>query len=599
MLVIRHKTGALAGKEQRIEAKSDRVTFGRDPTVCDVVFPPDATIVARRHFALVRKPSGAWTFDLFGDPYVAVDGAPPEFGQALHSGATVELGQAGGPSFDVLVEGEGLGDELAATAPQQKIVSPRAAASRARTFATVGAVLAILAIIAAGILYYTGLQAEKRFSSSLQALAESQQRLAAGSIAKEHLQRLNDATYLVIMADSAGRTFAGGTAFVIGPNLLGTNAHVAEERDDALAKGGKLYVRASGPNGKMHEVVWHKVHPAYNPLKKFLKEDVLVLENVYSSTAYLRGLGSLLSSGNGYDVGLLRVADDANLSPVLELAPPDEYLNLAAGDPAANSGYPTEKIMGSEIQSQGPTPEIHTGVVSSVTDLFNMPADPSDRRLVHHNLAGTGGNSGSAIIGANGRVIALDNSRNMLAYGEGGRMPNAANIGYAQRVDYLLDLMSGRADATVDVEIAYWKKQTASFKRAFDIIMPRILAAAKPRDGATPVLVSENKFTLTEKDRIKLKDANGKDFTARGKIQPVTLTAGTPRLFVAYSQGAANLLLLLRVDNNVVAQNTGGVWYPSFSYTAANDAKAELVILGADADIAFTLFEYGWDVPPA
>ena len=47
MLIIRHLTGPLAGKEQRIEAKAERVTFGRDPNACDVVFPPDATIVAR------------------------------------------------------------------------------------------------------------------------------------------------------------------------------------------------------------------------------------------------------------------------------------------------------------------------------------------------------------------------------------------------------------------------------------------------------------------------------------------------------------------------------------------------------------------------
>src|SRR5436305_696103 len=101
-------TGPLAGQEQRIEAQSDRITIGRDPSVCDVVFPPDTTLVARRHFALARKLSGEWTYDLFGDHYVAVNGAPAETGAAVHSQDKVELGKPGGPSFGITLEREGL-----------------------------------------------------------------------------------------------------------------------------------------------------------------------------------------------------------------------------------------------------------------------------------------------------------------------------------------------------------------------------------------------------------------------------------------------------------------------------------------------------------
>src|SRR5438093_4958149 len=121
MLIIRHRTGPLAGKEQRLEPKSDRVTFGRDPNACEVVYPPDETLVARRHFALVRKPSGEWTFELFGDPFVAVNGEPADVGEAVHSGAVIELGRRGGPSFEVKLEGEGLVGDLPVTRPQQKV----------------------------------------------------------------------------------------------------------------------------------------------------------------------------------------------------------------------------------------------------------------------------------------------------------------------------------------------------------------------------------------------------------------------------------------------------------------------------------------------
>ena len=62
MLIIRHLTGPLAKTEQRIESNVDRVMFGRQLD-CQVSYPADATIVARRHFSLVRKASGDWTFD--------------------------------------------------------------------------------------------------------------------------------------------------------------------------------------------------------------------------------------------------------------------------------------------------------------------------------------------------------------------------------------------------------------------------------------------------------------------------------------------------------------------------------------------------------
>ncbi len=68
MLKIRHESGPTAGKDERFGAGVERITFGRDPAACDVVFPANLTIVARRHFALVRRPSGDWTIELFGEP---------------------------------------------------------------------------------------------------------------------------------------------------------------------------------------------------------------------------------------------------------------------------------------------------------------------------------------------------------------------------------------------------------------------------------------------------------------------------------------------------------------------------------------------------
>jgi len=49
VLIIRHRTGSLAGKVEKPEGRqSDRIIFGRDPDVCDVVFPADSRDVSRR-----------------------------------------------------------------------------------------------------------------------------------------------------------------------------------------------------------------------------------------------------------------------------------------------------------------------------------------------------------------------------------------------------------------------------------------------------------------------------------------------------------------------------------------------------------------------
>src|SRR5204863_9415079 len=99
MLTIRHLNGALAGTEVKIEDK-DRVVVGRQLD-CDVQYPPEETAVARHHFALVRKPSGSWTVELFGTPFVAIDGTPADNGQVVRDGAKVELGRVGGPAFNL------------------------------------------------------------------------------------------------------------------------------------------------------------------------------------------------------------------------------------------------------------------------------------------------------------------------------------------------------------------------------------------------------------------------------------------------------------------------------------------------------------------
>lgn len=600
MLIIRHLTGPLAGKEQRIEAKTERVTFGRDPNACDVVFPPDATIVARRHFALQRKPSGEWTLDLFGDPFVAVNGEAGEIGETVYSGAKIELGKHGGPSFEVILEGQKLEDALPVTQAQEAVVGSRAlagqarqAATGARRFAAIGLVVAILAAGGVGAYYYYGNNAEQRFAEAMKSLDEVKVRVASDSIRREDRDLLAKAVYLVLTKDATGAEQGQGTAFAIGPHLLGTNAHVAAIQEE-LKPDQKLYVRAPGPNGKTYEVIAHKIHPGYKPLDTFLSEDPLFVETI--KTQYNQWGLSRMSSGNGYDVALLRIADKETLSPVLPLATPEEAMKLAIGDPLAYAGYPMERISGSEMQPLGPTPQVRMGTVTAETDLFSLPAEPDQRRLIHHDMALTGGASGSPVISANGKVVALINSMNVLAAVGGGRMPSAALINYAQRVDLLDDLISGRADKTLVDEQLYWKKQTANLRRGGDVIVARVLEDLKPAANAIPVVLSQNRFTLAAADQAKYRDNNGNEATRRQKQHKVTLTAGKPHVFLAYAQGAAGINLYLLVDGKVVIKSEGA-WYPNVRYTPPKDTAAEIYITGPDRDVTYTLTDYGFDAP--
>src|SRR5438874_10861082 len=135
MLTIRHLNGALAGTEVKIEDK-DRVVVGRQLD-CDAQYPPEETAVARHHFALVRKPSGSWTVELFGTPFVAIDGTPADNGQVVRDGAKIELGRIGGPAFSLGITEDARTDNYLKTIGQQEAASPRAIATRASSTARV------------------------------------------------------------------------------------------------------------------------------------------------------------------------------------------------------------------------------------------------------------------------------------------------------------------------------------------------------------------------------------------------------------------------------------------------------------------------------
>ncbi len=594
MLIIRHLTGPLAGTETRIEPHLDRVMFGRQLD-CQIAYPPDATIVARHHFALMRKASGDWTFDLFGAPYVAVNGVAADPGAKLPNGAVIELGKRGGPSFKVLIERDARTDNMPPTEVQAEVVSARTMARWATRIAAAGAVVAVAAGAGAGYYYYRGSSDAARLERAIKGIADTQASDANLRIGSDVRTRLPRSVYLVLVRDAQGRERGAGTAWPVAPHLLGTNGHVAEI-GDALAQGENMVVRAPGIDGKAYTVTEHRIHPGYREFKTFLNNDSVFLQ------AFRGGNEEVGFNLAAYDVALLRVNEDLPAPDILELATADELKALSTGGPLGTAGYPMEGIAATQTQVIRASPEFHVGTLTGLTDFFSLPAEFEQRRMVHHDLPATGGQSGSPIAGASGRVVALLNSGNIIIQQGGKRAPSAALINYAQRSDLLGDLMSGEAQTKLDADQKYWANQMTLFKRGIDLIIPKILAESKPSPSATPALVSDQRFTLSAQSR----DKNDQGEVQRLRSHAVPLANGTTYTFIAYGLEKADIDLYLIIGGECISpgQKTGNrcvaakdkKWFPSIVHTAVADAEALLyVATPQDRDITYSLRIYRWE----
>ena len=366
MLTIKHLNGPQAGTEVNIDQSKERIVFGRQLD-CDVQFPPEETAVARHHFALVKKPSGAWTVELFGTPYVAIDGQPADNGQVVRGGVKIELGRIGGPALGVGITEDARTDNYLKTAGQAEAASPRQIAAHASGTAKVARAVAAAAVVVAvggGAFalynYISTSRATARLESAQKEFSEALQKEAHLRISAEVRAHLARAVYHVELQDAQQRTRAGGTAWVVGPNMLATNAHVGILRE-GLRTRERMIVRAPGQSGQIYEVVEHKLHPGYVPFQAFLQSDIRYIDK------YRGGMGKLGVDSQGYDVALLRVAGTLPAADRLELATTEELNALASGTAVATAGYPSENLINSWGQEVSASPELHIGVVTAVT----------------------------------------------------------------------------------------------------------------------------------------------------------------------------------------------------------------------------------------
>jgi Trypsin-like peptidase domain len=289
---------------------------------------------------------------------------------------------------------------------------------------------------------------------------DSQRQLAIDNIAVEFMrpeivQNVEQSVYMVM---ENGEFL--GTAWVADADcgILVTNAHVAGE---FTADKPNFTVRAPF-TGKELKVLKVQQHAGYAAFEKTVDEFAPISKQ---SRRANNGVAEPVLPG--YDVALLHVFPDcnpgnaANIAPALALAPDGELRTLRAGDPIALVGYQGQSTITSSIEDETMIPRVETGILRGLTSFIPEEARPDVERggvdqVVLFTLASTPGSSGSPIVDAEGRVIAV-----MTGF-VGGATSNGER--WANRADLVRDLLTGKdAERVAAVYAPQWKRQLAQF----------------------------------------------------------------------------------------------------------------------------------------
>ena len=144
---------------------------------------------------------------------------------------------------------------------------------------------------------------------------------------------------------------------------------------------------------------------------------------------------------------------------------------------------------------------LHFGNISSLTDVFMCRADDAkDQLLIQHTVPVTGGMSGSPLVDGSGKVVGIvsggntdsfvtevtvpkggDQAANANSVGKNKleidkmRIPSAAMVNFAQRVDLLEGSPSGAVDLAA--QRSYWDKVAGKFRSVFDSAKADLLAS--------------------------------------------------------------------------------------------------------------------------
>jgi len=476
-LKVRIKDGATF----QFDDDKEVISFGRDKSKCDVHFPEDDTRVSSEHFALKRV---LGTYQLvLGTKAVLVNNEEGYDGQKLDAVTTLRLSPTGPdlvvetvksgtlPSTDIGgARPEGAHTKIKKT--EQKVQSVRKIAIGAVVLAiVVGVVLTLRQEAAFGEIEKDLEVTRESIESGLDsAQSDAVDKLKARVQASEdRLKKMGEplrakiraavakwqpSVYHVQTRGKGGGRRAGGTAWVVGPDLLATNAHVAVAFANK-GPGETVVCRSNQDPHQDFEVVSITIHPGYAKFAELL-----------ANRSPISGSGGPISFIPACDVALMKVKlDGRSLGEPLDLVPADTVkTSLTAGMELGFVGYPSEAMAGGGINLERPEPTTQLGNLTAVTDYFVGRAAPEEEQLVQFNMPAAGGASGSPVFNAEGKVIAALNAGNFAMTAQGKRVP-IGGVNFGQRVDLVHELLQGTAEAAMQARYATWQKRVDSLVR--------------------------------------------------------------------------------------------------------------------------------------
>lgn len=603
-ITIKHLEGKLADdqkKEQTFGDSVDTITFGRERD-CQVVYVPEYTVVGKRHCQLMRQVTGDYRVNLLGERYVEINGVPADNNSAVPNGAVLRLGDPkDGPSFKVEIAKQVA--DLPDTRPQPKVKSWRDSLTETRRLGAVAAGLFVL-LLAGSITYFmlttTSLE-EQIAAANAAASARAQEEFSKATLA-----RLEAAVYLVAK-DEGGKPLPEATAWAFAPNLLATNAHVTEclSGHAPCLSHDEFFLIA--PDGKHIRIKKVTSHPGYLAFGNY--------KTTQGTTRY--GHFTPLDLINEYDVGIIEIDPSTPLpvdaktgQPVtLDLASDDQLQNLAPGTPVASVGFPVEELVGSATATKAPA-TLHFGFISSLTDVFMCRTDPAHRLLIQHSVPVTGGASGSPLIDPSGKVVGIVNGGNTTVFGTEEsatpkmRMPNAALINFAQRVDLLRELAEGKAaDELARDEKDYWDKAAQQFDDYFGVAAKAFKDLAQTRYN-----VGKGDEIMTESGVLDAGDT--KSFKKVQKTYTLQAVPGRIYGFIADATGGVPIGIivnkggtdkLLRDAKDPRQQTNEPELAPTAWVTVTEPTTLDVIVWSGvwpvTPPVKFVLHAYDWEEP--
>lgn len=576
----------------------ERIAFGRDSARCRVVFPAGQTVVGREHFAL-RRELGRYRLVLNTRDPVFLDREPARDDQELPSIAELRVGVDGPRLMVETLGNSGLPetmrrpDRVPVASPGRDTMVRGLDRGLRRTRLILWSSIGCLGVVTAGVALAVGL-GWWRTSRELEdinrrqglVIRELEDRMKAlrekiQPRVTEALAKASPSVYLVVVRGADGREIGAATAWVVGDGLLATNAHVAEILEHKLPEGAKLLVRSNADPPRDHLVSRAGIHPGYPRFKEVW-------------TDYKPGRDSLgptleqLQQVNACDVGLLWVESAEGLAPRLEIADPEALDALSAGDVVGYVGYPMESMALGGVNVRQPTPQMQVGNVTAMTDFFLMKS-AGGRQLVQNSLPIMGGASGSPILDAKGRVVAVVCAANLTAGPQGGgRISTGAGVNFGQRADLLQEMLEGKAEEAQKTRTERWRQDIRKFVSLRErIVDVQVAGWIEELPGHTSVRIAQESGKTSQEHKTGIwifkhvLELDGECF--------LLVVAGTDAPVNTYVFGKPGGPW---TEDALLASDEARDWYSQVPLTVSGPRRVEIVVSSGTKDVPVTLHAF-------